>query len=167
MSEIKKVFIKILLLVLDILVFGWNTFRRIILPGRNRKGNILSSLFIFFAGIIDRLNYFQHGTFNMASFTRKRYVRQSILIVGSILFLLSLLEWSGNQKLSYSPIKYAEQLSTTDSDTISIDQSEKVARCPADVAIKITYRETRSTTYPPFTFTTSVKKYLLIRYLRI
>ena len=168
MTEMKKVFIKILLLVLDILVFGWNTLKQIILPGRNRRGNILSSLFIFFAGIIDRLNYFQHGTFNMASFTKKKYVKQTILIVGGILFLLSLFEWTGGQKTDYfSPTKYAEQLSTADNDAISVEQSEETARCPADLTTKIKFRVTHSTTCPPFTFTIPVKRYLLIRSLRI
>lgn len=166
--EIKKIFIKILLLVLDILVFGWNSIKKIILPGRNRKGNILTTLFNFFAGIIDRLNYFQHGSFNMASLTRKRYVKQTILIVGGILFLLSLLEWTGDQKLIYHyQTKYAEQILPVDNNAISNDQSEEISSCPADENIKIKYRKTRSVTYSPFTFTTSVKRYLLIRSLRI
>lgn len=167
MTEIKKIFIKILLLVLDILVFGWNTLKKVILPGRNRKGNILTNLFTFFAGTVDRLNYFHHGSFDMASFTRNRYVRQTILIVGGILFVLSLLEWSGDQKLSYSPTKYAEQLSPVDNNAISNVQSGETARCPADFTTKIKFRVTHSTTCSPFTFTIPVKKYLLIRSLRI
>ncbi|MEO7120812.1 MAG: hypothetical protein ABIY62_06930 [Ginsengibacter sp.] len=169
MIEIKKIFIKILLLLLDILVFGWNTIKKIILPGHKRKGNILSSLFIFFAGIIDRLNYFQYGTFNMASITRKRYVRQTILIVGGILFLLSSFEWTGGQKIGYfSPTKYAEQLSTANNNNrISIEQIKKVSSCPADLTTKIKFRKSHPTIYSSFTFIISVKKYLLIRSLRI
>ncbi len=168
MTELKKIVIKILLLILDILVFGWNTIKKIILPGRNRKGNILTTLFNFFVGIIYHLNYFQHGSFNMAVLTRKRYIKQTILIVGGILFLLSLLEWTGDQKLFYhSQTKYAEQLSPVDNYTISNDQSEEISSSPADENIKIKYREIRSTAYSSFTFTTSVKKYLLIRSLRI
>jgi hypothetical protein len=168
MTELKKIVIKILLLVLDILLFGWNTIKKIILPGRYRKGNILTTLFNFFAGIIDRLNYFQHGSFNMAAVTRKKYVKQTILIVGGILFLLSLLEWTGNQKLIYhSQTKYDQQLSHVDNNAFSNDRPGEISCSPADENIKIKNRKTRSTTYSSFTFTASVKKYLLIRSLRI
>ncbi len=160
-------FIKILLLTVDILVFGCNIFRKIILPGRNSKGNMLTTIFIFFGGIIDRLNYFQNGSFNMASICRKKYVRQTILIVGGILFLLSLFEWMGDQKLSYSPTKYAEQFSPVDTNAISNDQSVEIFSCPDDANIKFNYRKTGFANCSPFTFTTSVKKYLLISSLRI
>ncbi|MEO6868438.1 MAG: hypothetical protein ABI784_09785 [Ginsengibacter sp.] len=167
MTEIKKIFIKILLLVLDILVFGWYTIKKIILPGRNRKGNILSSLFTFFTGIVDRLNYFQHGTFNLASFTRRRYVRQTILIVGGILFLLSLFEWTGDQKLNYSPTRYTEQLPSAENNAIANDQSDKLSTSFVDQSFKINYKNSCPSEFFSFTVITSVKKYLLVMSLRI
>lgn len=73
MSEIKIIIVKILVLVLDILLFALQTVKQIILPNRRRKGNILSSLFDFFIGTLERIFHFEHGFFRMAVLFKHKY----------------------------------------------------------------------------------------------
>ncbi|MDQ6763057.1 MAG: hypothetical protein M3015_10590 [Bacteroidota bacterium] len=100
MSEIEKISIKLFRLVIDIFVLSYKIIRQISLPNRKRKGNLLSSLFVFFIGIIERLNIFEHGFFSMAVLFRKKYIKHGIFILGVILFLLSLFEWTGEERIS-------------------------------------------------------------------
>lgn len=67
---------------------------------------MLSSLFLFFVGIVEWLSYFEHGVFSIVSVLRKKYAKQAIFIIGGILFLLSLVEWSGDQRRTYNQLKY-------------------------------------------------------------
>jgi hypothetical protein len=167
MNELKKILIKLLVLLADILLFGFNTVKQVVLPNRKRKGNLLSSLFIFFMGIIERLNCFEHGIFRTATFFKKKYVRQVIFIIGGILFLLSLFELTGDQSFVYSEAtRYSEQLSSNE-----VDYTE--AKLVKISVLPDKPERNRKPFYKPITlynsptFTTSVKKFLLVKCIRV
>ena len=109
MANIKKLTGKILIIILDILLFSYSIARQIALPARGKKGNLLYSLFIFFVGVIERIGNFEHGVFHMANFFRRKYIKQSLLVVASVLFLLSSLEWTGEKILNSNSHNYIEQ----------------------------------------------------------
>ncbi len=102
MSEIKKITAKILLLVLDIFLFGLNTARQIVLPNKKRKGTILTSLFVFFTGALDRLESFEHGAFKMTKLLRHKYLKPVLFVVTGLLFLLSALEQEPVKNFSFN-----------------------------------------------------------------
>ena len=110
-EEIKKIMLKVWQLLIGILFFGYRIVKQITLPTKEKKGNLLSSLFIFFVGIIERIANFEYGVFHMANLFRRKYIKQSLLIVASLLFLLSSLEWTGKKILNSSSHNYIEQLS--------------------------------------------------------
>jgi hypothetical protein len=105
--------------------------KQIILPNRKRKGNILSSILLFFVSLNDLLTTFSWG-FSIKFIAQwKHYdravvlVRKSVFLIGCLLFLLSSFEWSypavpgliddpvvvkveqqANQHIQESPIAY-------------------------------------------------------------
>jgi len=81
MCEIKKILRKVFVLAIDIFLFAFNTIRQIILPGKRKRGNLLSSLFIFFVGIIERFDSFEYGVFRMANLLKLKYIKRSLLII--------------------------------------------------------------------------------------
>jgi len=167
MKELKQILLKLLLLLADILMFAFNTVKQVILPNRRRKGNLLSSLFIFFIGLVERLNYFEHGIFTMSAVFRKKYIRQGIFIIGGILFLLSLFEWTGNQRFACSETtNYTASLSP-------IEVNKTAARLVEDSFLndKPGRNEQtlvrQNTSYHSPTFNPSVSKFLLLRCIRV
>lgn len=168
MNEIKKIIIKVSILLLDIFYLGWATIKNIVLPGRKKKGNILSSLFIFFVGLIERLNGFEHGIFCMARILKQKYIKQSLLIVAGFLFLLSSVEWSDEKNIHFPFSNYTEQqLPNPEVKTIVAHNGNpatiNLLTSPAiNVhAVTTTFFQTHSPFHP------SVKSYLLIHCFRI
>jgi hypothetical protein len=167
MNELKKILIKLFVLIADILLLAFDTIKHIVLPNRKRKGNLLSSLFIFFIAIVERLTCFEHGVFSIAKIFRKNYVRQTVFIIGVVLFLLSLFEWTGDQRFSYNETtNYLEHLLPKEvnkteaglvKDAFLTDKPEKNQQ----VFFK------QNTFYNSPTFSTSVKKFLLVRCMRV
>jgi hypothetical protein len=94
MKEIQKIAQKVLTLLLDILVFTWLVVRRVILPTRNRKGNLLSSLLTFFIGLLERIVSFEKSVLQRPVVFTHRYVKQGLMITVGFLFLLSSFEWT-------------------------------------------------------------------------
>lgn len=92
MGGFKKIVIKILGLVIDILLLGISVIKQIVLPGKSGKGNILSSILIFFIALVERLDLFEHGFFKMANVFRQKYVRRTVIIFAGILFILASFE---------------------------------------------------------------------------
>lgn len=97
MTVFKNIFLKLFWLLADILVLGFHALKQLVLPSRTRKGNVLTSLFIFFINLIERLNVFKLGKFEMRSLFQNKYIRRAVFLLVSILFLLSLLESPGHQ----------------------------------------------------------------------
>lgn len=98
MKEIKEIFIKIVRLFLDILLFTYNIIRQVVLPNKKRKGNILSSLFVFFVGVVKKISHFEHRSFQMAIVFNQKYVRKGLFLIGAVLLLLSSFEWMNNER---------------------------------------------------------------------
>lgn len=167
MVEVRKILAKILLLVIDILVFGWKCIKQIILPGSGRKGNLLTTLFNLFDGLIDRLNDFQENTFKIASLTLKKRVKQTVLLLGTVLFLLSLLEWTPDQKNTYfSQVKCAEQYQRNNAGN-SARQSEPEIFRVKNQTVKCKPSFESAVSFPSFSFIPSIKRYLFVRSLLI
>lgn len=167
MNEAKKIIKKILFLFFDILIFGYNTIRQMRLPARQRKGNLLSSLYLFFIGIIERVGNFEHGIFRMTNVLRQKYVRQSLLIIAGLLFLLSSFEWA-NEKNSNAAGNYVEQRSTTDAQkTISSKYFEVANYSKTETVFNFNRYSARKNNFYLFPFFSSLKTYLVIRSLRI
>jgi hypothetical protein len=94
MKEVRKIADKVILLLMDILVFGYQIVRRVILPTRRRKGNILSSLLSFFVGLVERVLAFEKSILRQPIVFKHKYVKQGLVIAVGFLFLLSSVEWT-------------------------------------------------------------------------
>src|ERR1700744_5948085 len=94
MKEVQKIAQKVLVLLLDILLFTWQVVRRVILPTRSRKGNVLSSLLIFFVGLLERIDSFEKSILRRQVVFTHKYVKQGLVIAVGFLFLLSSFEWT-------------------------------------------------------------------------
>ena len=92
MGEIKNIVVKILRLIIDIFLLGMKVIKQLVLPNKYRSGNIISSLLVFFIGLVDRLYLFEHGFFKMGNLFRLQYVRRTVVIIAGILFILASFE---------------------------------------------------------------------------
>ena len=97
MKEVRKITHKVILLLMDILVFTYQIVREVILPTRRRKGNILSSLLTFFVGLMERVVSFEKSVVRQPVIFSHKYVKQGLVIAVGFLFLLSSVEWTVGQ----------------------------------------------------------------------
>ena len=93
-KEVQKLLRKVLILLLDILLFTWQVVRRVILPTRSRKDNVLSSLLTFFLGLLERIVSFEKSILQRPVVFTHKYVKQGLIIAVGFLFLLSSFEWT-------------------------------------------------------------------------
>jgi hypothetical protein len=94
MKEVQKIAQKALILLMDVLIFTWQVVRRVILPTRSRKGNVLSSVLTFFVGLLERIVSFEKSILQRPVVFTHRYVKQGLIIAVGFLFLLSSFEWT-------------------------------------------------------------------------
>src|SRR5258706_15059393 len=94
MRDVQKIAQKVLVLLLDILLFTWLVVRRGILPTRSRKGNVLSSLLTFFVGLLERIVSFEKSILQRPVVFTHRDVKQGVVGAVGFLFLLSSFEWT-------------------------------------------------------------------------
>ncbi len=94
MNQARKIVYKIILLLIDILVFTYQIVRKVVLPARRRKGNILSSLLTFFVGLIERVMSFEKSILRQPVVFTHKYVKQALILAVGFLFLLSSIEWT-------------------------------------------------------------------------
>ena len=94
MKEVQKIAQKVLVLLMDILVFTWRVVREIILPTRRRKGNVMSSLLTFFVGLLERVVSFEKSILQRPVIFSHKYVKQILIVTVGFLFLLSSFEWT-------------------------------------------------------------------------
>jgi len=94
MKVVQKIVQKVLVLLLDILLFAWQVVRRVLLPTRNRKGNVLSSLLTFFVGLLERVVSFEKSILQRPVIFTHKYVKQGLVFALGFLFLLSSVEWT-------------------------------------------------------------------------
>lgn len=168
MLEIRKITVKIILLIADIILLAYKIIKQIKLPNKKEKGNLLSSVFIFFVSIMARINIFEHGFFTIAPAFKNRYMKQAIFFTGSLLFLLSLSEWTGDKNFIYAgkTINTEQQISNSLS-AKAISSNYKAENL---LNKKIQYHpEPRfnASQYTKTFYPSAVNRYLLIRNLRI
>jgi hypothetical protein len=94
MKEVQKIAEKVLVLILDILLFTWQIIRRVLLPTRSRKGNVLCSLLTFFVGLLERIVAFEKSILQRPVIFTHKYVKRGLIIAVGFLFLLSSFEWT-------------------------------------------------------------------------
>ncbi len=167
MNEIKKIISKVFLLIIDILRFGNNTTRQVILPCKRKKGNLLSSLFIFFVGIIERLDNFEYGVFQMANLLRRKYVKQTLLIIAAILFLLSSFEWTGGTNVNANSCDYITRISDTPVENIVSSNYADALIYSTNNCLDKQFPTYKIIAHSRLPFTSPVKKILLIQCIRI
>ena len=124
----------VILFLLDILVFAYNILRKVILPTRRRKGNILSSLLSFFVGLVDRVLSFEKSILPRPVVLKQRYVKQALMIVVGFLFLLSSLEWSVQQR----PVRIADETPAVVVDEIKADTKRVLSPAQLHSPVHIT-----------------------------
>lgn len=113
---------KIWLLVLDIFQLTVRLGREIVLPGKKEKGNLLSTFFLFFIALVEKLHGFEHGAFKMNAFFKNRYIKTGFVLITGLLFFLTSYEYSG------TPVKSKEEVSWLEKrteDIVSIQTTER------------------------------------------
>ena len=165
MTDLKKIVTKVFVLLLDIILLTITVIKRIVLPNRKKKGNILNSVFVFFIGTVEILNRFEHGVFQMTKIFKHRYIRQGVIIISTFLFLLSSFEWTRGQEINTSNTNAnAVQLQAKVSRNISIEKATN----GIIKSVIIAKPSIRNDYYPTFiTCVQSVKKYILFRNILI
>ena len=167
MDKIKKIFIQVFLLILDVALFTFQTVKQVVLPNRKRKGNILSILFIFFVGIIERLDSFEYGVFRMANLLKQKYIKQSLLIIAALLFLLSSFEWTGEKNVSINTGNYTAQFSDAGVKNVTVSNRRLVRVYSKTVLLFRAYPSYKNILQSNSAISSSVKTFLLIRSIRI
>lgn len=66
--------------------------KQITLPNRKRKGNLLNLSFLFFIGMVENLQGFEHRNFKMADLLQHRFVRKGLMLFTFLLFFLTSFE---------------------------------------------------------------------------
>lgn len=166
MQEVKKIANKILLLLVDVVRFAFHTVKQVVLPNRKRKGNILSSLFIFFIGLMERLHQFEHGYFKPADVFKLKYLKQGIVITAAFLFFLSSFEWKPIRELNYKATAASSLQFLASSENIITVNKQKQSICICENAFLIKgISENKHTFYK--VPSPSLKKFILSHRLRI
>jgi hypothetical protein len=167
MNEIKKIIHKVYLLIIDILRFSYKTASQVILPNRRKKGNLLSILFNLFVGIIERVAGFEYGVFLMANILKRKYIKQSLIIVTGFLFLLTSVEWTGDKNINTNSGDYITQFSDTVVKKVKHNDQKQVIVNSKTTYIASLYPAYKSILHRSTTLTLSVKAFLIIHCFRI
>jgi hypothetical protein len=164
MNAFKKGMTDVFLLIKDLGLLGYKMVKQIILPTKRTKGNIISSLFLFFIGIIERLNNFELGFLNMAAIFRLKYIKQLVVVICTLLFFLSSFEWSSANGLClHEESQQSEQLSQ------GITKSKTNQLCQPVEVKEVCFNKTQYTVLANLYCSPNLKEktYLLIHSLRI
>ncbi len=94
MQAFKKILIDSFQLIMNIIFFSIHTLRKIILPGKHTSGNLLSTIFILFLGISERILIFEKNISTGKKLLQHRYCKKVFVIAASLLFLLTSVEWA-------------------------------------------------------------------------
>ncbi len=163
----KKLFTKIFILLVDILQLAYKITRLIILPNKKAKGNILSSLYVFFIGTIEELFNFEHGFFRLANVFMQKHIKQGLMIIGAFLFLISSIEWTGNERqITHRTGNSPEQIhSIVENKTFK--KTEPITGFSEKSYLVEYYSEPISIPILTNASTSFIKKYLLVCNIRI
>lgn len=135
MKEVRNITQKVIILLTDILFFTCQVVRKVILPNRRRKGNVLSSLLTFFVGLLERVVSFERNILRRPVVFPHKYVRQALMVAVGLLVLLSSLEWTiapdaGAGRDSEPSMVACEQVSPPGRTTVTRRISATVATQP-------------------------------------
>jgi hypothetical protein len=167
MNEIKKIIHKVYLLIIDILRFSYKTASQVILPNRRKKGNLLSILFNLFVGIIERVAGFEYGVFLMANILKRKYIKQSLIIVAGFLFLLSSIESTGDKYINTNSGDYTIQFSDTVVKKVKHNNQKQVIVNSKTTYTASLYPAYKSILHSSTPHASSVKAFLIIHCFRI
>lgn len=169
MKQLKKIITAVTILLRDAFFFMKSLLMHLVLPGRKRKGNILSSLFVFFVGTVELLGRFEKEAFQMAALVKQKHIRKGIIAVTAFLFLLSSVEWTycKEDKIHSSNLR-TEQLQAAASEKILLNKK-------TGILSSLDTKNVVSEIHPKQVFLlpgqspdpSRVKRYLLIRSLLI
>lgn len=169
MKQLKKIITAVTILFRDAFFFMKSLLMHLVLPGRKRKGNILSSVFVFFVGTVELLGRFEKEAFQMAALVKQKHVRKGVIAFTAFLFLLSSVEWTycKEDKIHSSNLR-TEQLQATASEKILLNKKTEILSClkTKNVVLEIHFEQASHLPgLPPYP--SSVERYLLIRSLLI
>jgi hypothetical protein len=168
MTEIKKIISKVILLIIDILRFGYDTAKQVILPRKRKRGNLLSSLFIFFVGIVERLDNFEHGVFHMTILLRRKYIKQGLLVLAGLLFILSSFEWTGEPNVTDDrPGNYITRTSDTSRQEVIASNYADASNYSTTTCLDKEYLPNKIIFHNRFRLKPQLKTFLLIQNIRI
>ena len=167
MNELKKIIGEVFILIIDVFLFAYKIAKEIILPGKRRKGTLLSSLLIFFIGVVERLDGFEHGVFRMANLLRKKYIKQSLLVITFLLFLLSSLEWTKEKAFININTNRTEQVSNNGISKETVGKCVEISSHSEVTSRYSNFPVYKNILQSDAALTPSVKTYLFIRSLRI
>ena len=168
MDHLKQISSKVLKIVLTIFLLTHSTIKQLVLPSKKVKGNVLSSLFVFFIDFIEQLGSFEHGVFSIRVLFKHKYTRQVVLLFSILLCLLSSFEWSGE-----IPVVTAE--TTSNSSTSRPSLTDNITTATQYGKIATPQRQPKVKYYPVCTTglfclteqLLTVKRHLLFRSLQI
>ena len=100
MQNVKNIVKGTWFLLINILLTGYGLFKKIILPGRNRKGNVLGSVFLWFIDMVEKVIAFEKEIFHSSRIIKNRFVKQGLMIATVFLFLVSSIEWTTQSECS-------------------------------------------------------------------
>ena len=161
MGEIKNIVLNILNVVVDIFLLGIKAIKQLVLPGRNKSGNLISSLLIFFIDLVERLSLFQHGS--MTNIFNFKYLRRTVVLIAGTLFILASFECTFQPH--YDTSNQENQTETL----VASTTSKKAVVQPGNILQYQPYKYFLITAEPlaSFTLSSPLKKYLLTHSLLI
>ena len=99
-----------------------------VLPGVHRKGNLISSLILFFIAFAEKIIAFEQDVLHSSWLLKNRFIKQGLIIAATFLFLLSSIEWTAD---NYSFMKILEtetvRAERIDKTVVNIRSGKKVA----------------------------------------
>lgn len=99
MGIVKSLLLNCIRFAVQVLLLCYAVARQIVLPGKGSKGNLLSSLFMLFAGIAEKVLELEKSIFKRSWLLQHRVVKLALVVTAGFFFLLSSFEWQGDAYL--------------------------------------------------------------------
>ena len=89
MKDIKSISKEFWSIIVRLYFLLFQLGRQIVLPNRKRKGNLLTTVFLLYIGVIENIQHFEHRQFKLADVFQNRLVRKGFLLFSFLLFFLT------------------------------------------------------------------------------
>lgn len=106
MKKIKTISSALSILLLDILVLIYQMYKQLVLPNPKRKGNLITTLFLFFTSLTEKIIKFEKSLIGFSWLSKMNYIRKAVFIISWALFVLSFIEWSQPQTPVRTPVAF-------------------------------------------------------------